>query len=103
MPNLEGCTAIVTGAAGSLGRPIALSLRERGCRVVALDRDDAALATFAPEQTVEVVTCDLLDPDATEQCIGDVWARHGPISSLINAVGLIHSSQLVNIAAPKDR
>ena len=103
MPNLEGCTAIVTGAAGSLGRPIALSLRERGCRVVALDRDDAALATFAPEQTVEVVTCDLLDPDATEQCIGDVWARHGPISILINAVGLIHSSPLVNIAAPKDR
>src|SRR5262249_26823084 len=103
MPNLHESTAIVTGAAGSLGRPIALGLRDRGCRVIALDRDAAALAAFASEAAIDVVTCDLLDPDGAERCVADVWTRHGPVSILINAVGLIHSSPLVNIAARKDR
>jgi len=103
MPNLQDSTAIVTGAAGSLGRPIALGLRDRGCRVIALDRDAAALAALASQAAIDVATCDLLDPATAERCFADVWARHGPISILINAVGLIHSSPLVNIAARQDR
>ena len=102
-PNLESRTAVVTGAAGSLGRAIALGLRDRGCRIVALDLDQPALATLASEDGVRTVVCDLLDATATERCIGEAWERYGPISILINAVGLIHSAPLVNIAARTDR
>ncbi len=102
-PNLEGRTAVVTGAAGSLGRAIALGLRDRGCRVVALDLDDVALAILASENGVHTMVCDLLDVTATERCIGEAWEQYGPISILINAVGLIHSAPLVNIAARTDR
>src|ERR1700704_3963514 len=99
MPNLENRAAIVTGAAGSLGRAIALGLRERGCRVIALDLDHAALGALASENGIRTIACDLLDATATERCIGEVWEQYGPVSILINAVGLIHSAPLVNIAA----
>jgi 3-oxoacyl-[acyl-carrier protein] reductase len=49
------------------------------------------------------MACDLLDPDATERWAGEAWERYGPISILINAVGLIHSAPLVNIAARTER
>lgn len=101
--DFENRTALVTGGAGSLGRAIALDLRDRGCRVVALDRDDAALATMAGETGVGTVVCDLLDAPATERCIGEAWELHGPISILINAVGFIHSAPLLNVTARTDR
>jgi 3-oxoacyl-[acyl-carrier protein] reductase len=100
--SLENRTAIVTGAAGSLGSAIARGLRDRGCRVVALDRD-TALAAIASETGIDTVACDLLDLAATESCIGEAWKRNGPVSILVNAVGLIHSAPLVNIAARTDR
>jgi 3-oxoacyl-[acyl-carrier protein] reductase len=102
-PILENRTAVVTGAAGSLGRAIALGLRKRGCRVIALDLDHAALAVLASENGIHTVACDLLDATATERCIEEVWEQHGPVSILVNAVGLIHSAPLVNIAARTDR
>ncbi len=102
-PSFENRTAMVTGGAGSLGRAIVLGLRDQGCRVITLDHDAAALAKLASEPGVGTMVCDLLDPSATERCIGEAWERHGPISILVNAVGYIHSAPLVNIAAPKER
>jgi 3-oxoacyl-[acyl-carrier protein] reductase len=102
-PNLENRTAMVTGGAGSLGKAIALGLRDQGCRVIALDQDDALLAKMASEPGIGTIACDLLDPAATERCIGEAWERHGPISILVNAVGYIHSAPLINIAARADR
>jgi 3-oxoacyl-[acyl-carrier protein] reductase len=102
-PTLENRTAIVTGGAGSLGRAIALGLRDKAYRVVALDRDGAALATMASEIGISTTECDLLDASATERCIGEVWERHGPISILVNAVGLIHSAPLLNVTARTGR
>jgi NAD(P)-dependent dehydrogenase (short-subunit alcohol dehydrogenase family) len=102
-PNLEKRTAMVTGGAGSLGRAIALGLRDQGCRVIVLDQNEAMLAKIASEPGIETTTCDLLDEAATERCIGEAWERHGPISILVNAVGYIHSAPLINIAARTDR
>ena len=42
-PPLEGRTAIVTGAGDGVGRAIALRFAEAGARVLASDRDEAAL------------------------------------------------------------
>lgn len=100
---LENRNALVTGAAGSLGRAIALGLRDHGCHVVALDLDDAGLAPLASEDRVAPMVCDLLDAGAAERSIQEAWERHGPISILVNAVGLIHSAPLVNIAQRTDR
>jgi len=96
-------TAVVTGGGGSLARAIILGLRDRGCRVVAVDRDADALAAFSREEGVATAVCDLLDADATERCAAEVWRAHGPVSILVNAVGLIHSAPLLNIAARAER
>jgi 3-oxoacyl-[acyl-carrier protein] reductase len=102
-PNLENRTAMVTGGAGSLGRAIALGLRDQGCRVIVLDQDDTLLTKMESEPGIGAMVCDLLDPSAAERCIGEAWEEHGPISILVNAVGYIHSAPLINIAARKDR
>jgi 3-oxoacyl-[acyl-carrier protein] reductase len=96
-------TAVVTGGAGHLGRAIALSLRDHGCRVIVLDRDEGALATLASEAEMSVIACDLTDPGATERTVAEAWNRHGPISILVNAVGMIHNSPLLRVAGPSDR
>jgi 3-oxoacyl-[acyl-carrier protein] reductase len=96
-------TAVVTGGAGHLGRAIALSLRDHGCRVVVVDRDEGALATLASEAQISVVACDLADPSATERTVTEAWNRHGPISILVNAVGVIHNGPLLNISSPENR
>jgi 3-oxoacyl-[acyl-carrier protein] reductase len=102
-PSLDKRAAMVTGAAGSLGRRIAVGLRDQGCQVIALDRDDTGLQSLASEQGFHTSVCDLLDAEAADRCIGEAWERYGPISILINAVGLIHSAPLVNVAARANR
>jgi 3-oxoacyl-[acyl-carrier protein] reductase len=102
-PSFDNRTVMVTGGAGSLGRAIALCLRDHGCRVIALDRDETALAKMGSEPGIDTMLCDLLDSSAAERCIGEAWERHGPISILVNAVGYIHSAPLVNMASRMDR
>jgi len=49
------------------------------------------------------MACDLLDGDAAERCLGEALDQRGPISILINAVGLVHSAPLVNVATRSGR
>jgi 3-oxoacyl-[acyl-carrier protein] reductase len=100
--DLTGRTAMVTGAAGQLGRRVVAELRQAGAHVVAVDRPgDALSALVGPGITM--LPCDLTDDEATAACVGEAWDTAGPISVLVNAVGRIHSAPLVNIAAREGR
>ncbi|MFJ9737073.1 3-hydroxybutyrate dehydrogenase [Streptomyces sp. NPDC101166] len=70
--DLGGRTALVTGAAGGIGRACALRLAAAGAEVRAVDRDAAGLRTLAESAdglpgTVEPRVLDLTDLDAAEQ------------------------------------
>ncbi|MFD5074971.1 3-hydroxybutyrate dehydrogenase [Streptomyces sp. NPDC058371] len=70
-PDLGGRTALVTGAAGGIGRSCALRLAAAGAKVRAVDRDAAGLGTLNEEAeglagTVEPHVLDLTDLDAAE-------------------------------------
>ncbi|WP_435281454.1 3-hydroxybutyrate dehydrogenase [Streptomyces koelreuteriae] len=70
--DLGGRTALVTGAAGGIGRACALRLAAAGAKVRAVDRDAAGLETLAEQGhglagTVEPHVLDLTDLDAAEE------------------------------------
>ncbi|MFD5477390.1 3-hydroxybutyrate dehydrogenase [Streptomyces hawaiiensis] len=69
--DLGGRTALVTGAAGGIGRACVLRLAAAGAKVRAVDRDAAGLETLADQGrglagTVEPHVLDLTDLDAAE-------------------------------------
>ncbi|MGW2861200.1 3-hydroxybutyrate dehydrogenase [Streptomyces sp. NPDC001205] len=70
--DLGGRTALVTGAAGGIGRACALRLAAAGAKVTAADRNAAGLEELAAgaaglSGTVEPLVLDLTDLDAAEQ------------------------------------
>lgn len=69
--DLDGRTALVTGAAGGIGRACALRLAAAGAKVRAVDRDAAGLEALAESGgnlpgSVEPHVLDLTDLDAAE-------------------------------------
>ncbi|NGO41603.1 3-hydroxybutyrate dehydrogenase [Streptomyces ureilyticus] len=69
--DLGGRTALVTGAAGGIGRACALRLAAAGAKVRAVDREAGGLETLGEQArglagTVEPDVLDLTDLDATE-------------------------------------
>jgi NAD(P)-dependent dehydrogenase (short-subunit alcohol dehydrogenase family) len=86
----EGQVAIVTGGASGIGRAIARALVDRGCRVVAADQDEAALARVAPElgPLGSTVLLDVRDREAVRRAFDAVHHDHGRLDLLFNNAGI---------------
>ena len=82
-------TAVVTGAAGGMGRAIAQRLTEDGLTVAGLDIDAAGLEDVreALGPGFWPVTVDLLDPAAIRAAFEDVKLRFGGLDALVNNAG----------------
>jgi NAD(P)-dependent dehydrogenase (short-subunit alcohol dehydrogenase family) len=87
--------AVVTGAAGGMGRAITRRLLDDGVAVAGFDIDAAGLAEMAewPQFSPHVV--DLTDPAA----IGDAFAQAGPVDILVNNAGTCFMSDFPDIPA----
>jgi NAD(P)-dependent dehydrogenase (short-subunit alcohol dehydrogenase family) len=87
--SLEGRVAVVTGAAGGIGRWLAAGLGTAGAAVFVTDADEAGLedarATLAAagiEAAAAVV--DLAEDDAPERIVGAALERFGDLHVLVN-------------------
>lgn len=91
--DLEGKTALVTGAAQGLGLGIAKTLAERGAKVIigdlqleAAEREARSLSDQG--LAVEAVTLDIARSEAVDQCFEQVLAKHGRLDILVNNAGV---------------
>jgi 2-keto-3-deoxy-L-fuconate dehydrogenase len=88
---IAGQGALVTGAASGIGRATTLALIGAGCRVAALDRDEANLAKLTAE--VEDGACipivaDLADVEGTRAGVRAAIAGLGAIDIVVNNAGI---------------
>lgn len=75
----------MTGAASGIGRATAVALAADGHSIVAVDRDEAGLASLANEIDAEIHATDLANPDQRDELV----AAAGSLDVLINAAGVI--------------
>jgi NADP-dependent 3-hydroxy acid dehydrogenase YdfG len=76
--------ALITGASNGIGRAIATLLRDEGLEVIALGRDEAALAALSSECGAFPVAADVRDAEAMAR----LFAAH-EIDVLVNNAGVL--------------
>ncbi|MET0520784.1 MAG: SDR family NAD(P)-dependent oxidoreductase, partial [Jiangellaceae bacterium] len=89
--DLSGKKAIVTGAAGGVGRGCAELLAAAGAHVVCVDLvDGGRTVEIITERrgSAESVSLDVSDLEAFEAAVDDVVARHGHLDVLVNNAGI---------------
>lgn len=87
-----GGVALISGAAGNLGRAVAAVLAAKGMRVVALDRAPEPLADVAATLPgagahLALAGVDLMDAAACEAAVAQVIARYGRLDAVVHTVG----------------
>lgn len=89
-------TAVVTGAAGGMGRAITAKLIADGLHVVGLDLDADGLADMATDGFTGLVV-DLTDADAISDTFGQIRVEFRGIDGLVNNAGTCFMSEFPNI------
>lgn len=89
MRGLEGKVALVTGAAGGIGRAIALRLADEGVGVAATDLDESAVREVArvAKGMVLAVRLDVTDEATIRDAVEECERALGPLDVLVNNAG----------------
>ena len=95
MQTLAGKLALVTGAAGVIGRAVVEALAADGVKVLAADIAADAVATMAKGITGTVVPLplDISDPSAIRETCALVRRDHGTLDILVNNAGLLSTNR----------
>jgi len=94
MFNLEGMTALVTGASGGIGSAIARSLARQGARLALSGSNSSKLRSFREELNEETrldhveITCDLSNPVQVEELVPAAVDTFGKLDILVNNAGI---------------
>jgi NAD(P)-dependent dehydrogenase (short-subunit alcohol dehydrogenase family) len=87
-----GKSAIVTGAASGIGRATAIRLAAEGARVLALDLNEAGLATLRDTQAgVDIRVGSVSDEGFARSAVADWLGQAGGLDVLVNMAGIIRS------------
>jgi len=87
---LEGKTAIVTGASRGLGRATAIALHEQGARVLAVARslDDLETLQALDPKTIRACQCDMQDATAVAALAQAALDQFGGLDIVVNNAGI---------------
>ena len=94
MSEFNSQTAIVTGATSGIGRATALKLAAAGASIVAVGRNETALAELKNEietggGEILIVRADVTDEREVQKIVGETVNRFSRVDVLINAAGII--------------
>ena len=86
---LEGRTALVTGASTGIGRGIAAALAEEGVKLAVMARRRALLESLQEElgRDLVIIECDFLEDGAPERIAAAALAGLGRVDILVNNAG----------------
>ena len=100
--DLTGRVALVTGAAGGIGRTAAEVLAGAGATVVCADLDvpgvaETARAILANGGNAESAELDVAARGAASTLIGHITARHGRLDVMCNIAGVMIDSSIIDV------
>ena len=98
---IEGCTAIVTGAASGLGAAAARALADRGATVVGLDLP-AAIERAGQTDGVRFIAADVTDGDQVQSAVDTAASAGPPLRIVVNCAGIGPSARTVGRTGPHD-
>jgi len=88
---------LVTGAAAGIGKAITMRLLNQGHRVIAMDRDQAALDALAGHPGIIPVAFDLSDLAGTPPLLQQLIETHGPVRKLALNAGIWPGGPLIEM------
>jgi len=93
--DLSGKTAVVTGAAGTMGLAVVRALLEDGAQVALVDIDAMRLDSLTRflRGTVVSIPCDVSDPAAVRQAHLQVEKTLAPVDILVNNAGVLSNNK----------
>ncbi|ANN69926.1 SDR family NAD(P)-dependent oxidoreductase [Bordetella bronchialis] len=101
MDRLQGKVAVVTGAAGGIGRAIAQAYAREGARVGMLDNNAELLEQAVAETPgAQALACNVADRGAVLRAIGGYAERMGGLDVLVNNAAYFHYAPLTEM--PED-
>jgi 3-oxoacyl-[acyl-carrier protein] reductase len=94
---LKDKIAVVTGAAGTMGRAVVKAMIEDGCKVALIDINEAATQTVAQQLTgtTLVVACDISDVGSVKRACDTVRAKLGDPDILVNNAGILSNNKIL--------
>jgi all-trans-retinol dehydrogenase (NAD+) len=103
MTRFRDAHVLITGAAGGIGRLLALGAAARGARLTLLDLDRAGLAELAAELAragadAAGYPADLCDRPGLQAVLARVLAQRGPVDILVNNAGVVTGKPLLECA-----
>ncbi|MEU6816694.1 SDR family oxidoreductase [Streptomyces sp. NPDC046860] len=91
--------AVVTGAAGGIGRAVAERFARAGYTLTVSDLDGPALRRVAADVDALAVPADLTEAAAPHDLIERAWEGGGAVDVLVNAAGLYPSLDMLDVTA----
>ncbi|MEU1624274.1 2,3-dihydro-2,3-dihydroxybenzoate dehydrogenase [Streptomyces sp. NPDC020096] len=96
---MDNKVALVTGAAGGIGKAVVRALGERGAAVAAVDRDVTGLRDVVEKLNadglrVEAFPADVTDSADVDAMVDAVETRLGPLDYLVNAAGVLRLGEV---------
>lgn len=96
--DFTGKTALITGAAGAIGKAVARQLLDDGATVVITDLNDERLQAAASELGCTGMAADVTNAQQVEKVVNFALDSHQRIDILINVAGIVGQGQVEDLS-----